>query len=156
MTSPRPEFQLYTVSYKTHTAGYLSVLLDKVQLVRVCSIELPWLDNLNGVSCIPADTYPIVLEHSDRFGTELWEIKDVPGRSECKIHTVNFVQDLAGCVGVGESFKDINADGTFDLVKSRAALKRVHDAMADTRETIIKITSGNAKRMLAPGMNGFA
>lgn len=149
-----PEFHLYTVGYKTHTAGYLSVMRGKVQLARVCSIELPWRDNLNGVSCVPADSYEIVLEWSPAFKMHLWELKGVPGRSETKIHAVNFVKDLRGCIGPGEAFKDLDKDGVYDLVSSKKALSTIHAAMGSTKRSLIHITSGNNQRVLLPGMNG--
>ena len=65
------------------------------------TLELPWRQNERNVSCIPADEYQIVLEHSPRFAMDLWELKGVPGRSEIKIHPANYPFQLHGCIAIG-------------------------------------------------------
>ncbi|WP_320174929.1 DUF5675 family protein [Maridesulfovibrio sp.] len=65
-------------------------------------LEEPWRENEPDVSCIPAGTYPLALEHSPSKGRMLWTIKDVQGRSYVRIHIGNSVDDTAGCVLPGE------------------------------------------------------
>lgn len=68
----------------------------------VCySLELPWKDNEVNVSCIPTGEYPCRLEYSPRYKRDLFEIKEVPGRSEVKFHKGNYLSDIRGCVLVG-------------------------------------------------------
>ncbi len=151
-----PEIFLDTVSTKTVTTGYLTIRRNGVQLLRVVSIELPWKDNANGISCVPAGDYPLVLERSAKFGKDLWELKDVPGRSECKIHVCNYVSQLEGCIGPGEEFRDIDRNGIIDVVKSEAALQRINTTMGKVRRTIIHVRGIDDARILGPGMNGWA
>lgn len=150
-----PEVYLDTLSYTDRTVGYLIVKKHGVQLWRGCSIELPWLDNAKGVSCFAVGDYPLILERSDRFDKELWEIKDTPGRSECKVHNASYVSQLEGCVAPGLSFADINKDGVIDVVNSKIALAEFHAAMGDARKSIIHVTSIMGSRVLGPGMNGY-
>jgi len=39
------------------------------------TIELPWLDNMENISCVPAGIYTVVLRKSPRFGWVYW-LKD--------------------------------------------------------------------------------
>ena len=65
------------------TFGTCCVLDDKNQPLFVAlALERGWQNNQNKISCIPAGTYEVKLEYSDRFKMDLWEIKNVPNRSE--------------------------------------------------------------------------
>jgi hypothetical protein len=65
----------------------------------VCNtIELPWKENLNGVSCIPAGRYALARRYSAHLQWHLW-IKDVPGREYILIHPANdAMKELRGCI----------------------------------------------------------
>lgn len=72
------------------------------------TIERPWLNNKQDVSCIPAGRYKA--ERDMYYGGdgpggkrdyECFEIRNVPGRAEIKIHIANYVKDIIGCIGVG-------------------------------------------------------
>ena len=54
------------------------------------SLERGWRNNQNNISCVPEGVYPLKLEYSPRFRKDLWELYDVPGRSECKFHAANY------------------------------------------------------------------
>lgn len=64
---------------------------------------------LEPVNKIPCGTYPIVWEYSPKFKTNLWELKDVSGRTEIKVHVGNSPQDTEGCIllGYGNSGADL-------------------------------------------------
>ena len=106
--------------------------------VRVWTLERPWLDNEPGTSCVPCGRYRLVLEPSPAFQRELWELKDVPGRSETKFHPANLAKELKGCIapGVGLTIHDTEYAET---VQSRTALDRLHAAMGTARETWLTI-----------------
>ena len=104
------------------------------------SLERGWRDNQTGVSCIPLGTYQVVLEYSDRFKTDLWEIKGVPGRSECKFHAANYWHQLNGCVALGDGLDDINNDGYNDVLNSKKTMKAFHEALNGTYEALLVIT----------------
>ena len=62
------------------------------------TIELPWMNNLAGLSCIPEGKYAVVKRYSPHLQWHLW-IKDVPGREYILIHPANdAIKELRGCI----------------------------------------------------------
>ncbi len=62
------------------------------------TIELPWLDNVQNISCIKEGTYVLNRCYSEKFG---WHfiIKDVPNRKFIAIHPANdALKELRGCI----------------------------------------------------------
>lgn len=77
----------------------------------VCfTLEPPWKDNDEGVSCIPRGVYRAERVMSPRFGVPVWRLVDVPDREAVELHAGNFVAgpkiDSHGCpllgLGLGE------------------------------------------------------
>jgi hypothetical protein len=72
------------------------------------TIELPWLNNLAGRSCIPRGRYECVWRKSPRFGP-CYHVLDVPGRSNILFHHGNYAgnralglkSDSSGCIILG-------------------------------------------------------
>lgn len=52
--------------------------------------------------CIDAGEYLAVYEYSPKFKQHLIELKNVPERTEIKIHAGNFRRDTRGCILVGK------------------------------------------------------
>lgn len=113
------------------------------------TVERPWLQNAPNISCVPAGIYPLVLEYSDKFARPLWELKEVPGRNEAKIHIANRASDLEGCIGPGQAIAQ-DAQGWF-VTQSAETLKAFHAAMGEAREGRIVITDvpGPATKLVA-------
>lgn len=110
------------------TIGYLWVENDEGMQVFSCfTIELPWRNNNVKTSCVPCATYPLVWEFSQHFGRNLWEVKNVPGRDEAKIHPANRVSELLGCIGLGDGI-GMETAGWF-VTNSRPTVERFHAAM---------------------------
>lgn len=65
----------------------------------VChTIELPFWDNLKGLSCIPEGQYFIGLRRSQRFGLHL-HIRNVKDREYILFHRANnALKELRGCI----------------------------------------------------------
>jgi hypothetical protein len=62
------------------------------------TIELPWKDNLPGVSCIPEGRYGLKKRYSPRFKHHLI-LQNVPGRSLVLVHPANdALAELRGCI----------------------------------------------------------
>jgi len=67
--------------------------------------ELPWLDNLQSRSCIPAGEYTCSIVQSPHMG-RVYGVHNVPGRSNVLIHPANFggnvgrgwQTELQGCI----------------------------------------------------------
>ena len=94
-------------------------------------IERGYRDNQRNVSNIPMGIYPLVLEYSPKFNMMLWELKKVPGRSECKVHASNYWGQLNGCIAPGLYLKDLDKDGYQDVAASRTALRNFHRVMSE-------------------------
>jgi len=137
----------------SRTLGWLSVWEGPVRLFRCACLELPWLNNEAQKSCVPAGEYPLILEYSPSFKTDLWELKLVPGRSECKIHAANFPHELRGCIAPGMVHADLDRDGKMDLASSRKARLLFHEAMGKDKQAQLVI-KGDGRDVLKKGMNG--
>lgn len=102
---------------------------DNKPLFSSLSLERGWRENQKNISCVPTGVYDLVLEYSNRFKKELWEIKDVPNRSETKFHSANFWYQLNGCIALGRSLSDLNNDGYNDITSSKSTIKSFHKAL---------------------------
>ena len=103
------------------------------------SIERGDNNNKANISCIPADTYSLVLEYSPRFKKMLWEVKGVKGRSECKFHAANYSRQLNGCISLGSKRIDIDLDGLKDVANSRDTMSEFHDSLKGYKKAILKV-----------------
>lgn len=79
-----------------HTLGVIAV-----NGKLICySLELPWKDNEQNISCIPFGCYRahryVSRDHGSTFRFEC-----VPGRSEIIFHAGNSVKDTEGCILLG-------------------------------------------------------
>lgn len=54
------------------------------------TLELPWLDNASGISCIPEGVYTVKWTKSPRLKKFTYEILGVPKRAGIRIHGGNF------------------------------------------------------------------
>jgi len=120
----------------THTLG--SLYKDGVMLCK--TMELKWLGNRRGISCIPEGEYETTKEPpipaNDPQGRKerpYWHFRlhNVPGRSGILIHKITYVKDLQGCLGVGQEFKDFNKDGVLDMAGSTLALEKLVKELPD-------------------------
>lgn len=97
------------------------------------TLEEPWRQNKQNVSCIPIGRYPLVLEYSPSKRQKLWTIKDVPNRSYVRIHTGNTVDDTEGCPLTGSTPGVLN--GKRAVLGSKTAFKAFMAAL-DGAETV--------------------
>lgn len=97
------------------------------------SIELPWLDNKRGISCIPSGVYKCVPYSSAKY-KNVWQVLDVPNRTAILIHSGNFASkvklplsmhdsDTEGCILVGLE-KDIKVPM---VQRSKLAMEYLHE-----------------------------
>ena len=117
------ELILHRIYFPTGTNGaiYLGSL-------KVCnSIELPWLDNKNRVSCIPEGRYKMEERYNPKFGWHL-HLPDVAGREGILVHPANnALLELKGCIApvtilthIGKGTGSRNAMERIRLVTSTA------------------------------------
>lgn len=64
------------------------------------------IKKIPGETCIPYGRYDVRLTMSKRFTKVLPELLNVAGFSGIRIHAGNTPADTAGCILVGEKFKD--------------------------------------------------
>lgn len=114
------------------TSGICTILNeDRFALFSAVCLERGWQNNERNVSCLPRGKYPLVLEYSNRFNKDLWEIKESEPRTECKFHSASFWQDLNGCISLGARYKYIDTDDYLDLSYSKFMMDRFHSVLKD-------------------------
>jgi len=102
------------------------------------SIELPWLENRNRISCIPPGKYKLRIRKAEESGKLSYDhvhVQDVPGRTWILMHGMNwagseadgFECDALGCIGPGMS--RANNGRQPGVNSSRKALKIVMEAI---------------------------
>lgn len=96
----------------------------------VCkTLELPDKGNQQKISCIPVGEYDVIWSFSPSMKKFTYEIINVPGRAGIRIHSANFTKQLLGCIALGDIQKDINGDGTTDILHSGATLEKFEELM---------------------------
>jgi hypothetical protein len=84
------------------------------------TIELPWVNNLPRLSCIPEGRYELKKRYSPKFKDHLL-VKGVPGRSLVLLHPANdALKELKGCIAPVSSL-----DGAGKGSDSRKAFKKL-------------------------------
>jgi hypothetical protein len=118
------------------TLGTYIVFDDDKELFRCKSIELPWLNNQQGVSCIPGEKIYNVVKMSTPKHPNSFLIKDVPGRTAIMIHIGNFATgatvNTEGCQLPGMNFVDIDGNGTLDVAQSTLAMESLNHFLPDS------------------------
>jgi hypothetical protein len=114
--------------------GECFITENGVDLFKAKTLERADDDNKPNISCIPSGTYKCVLEYSAKFKRELWEIKGVENRSECKFHSANYWHDLNGCIALGTSYADIDKDSFRDVLNSSKTMKKFHSILEPLKE----------------------
>lgn len=104
------------------------------------TLELPWRDNAEDVSCIPPGTYKARITYSNKFKRALPELLDVPGRSKVRIHAGNTTRDTQGCVLVGEE----RVDSAPMITKSQVTLTELFDALHPAKAFWVNIREREA------------
>lgn len=120
--------------------GLVYDVIDGVEVPKFSfvTLELPWKDNTQSVSCIPDGTYHIKKRVSEKHGQH-FHILDVPGREFILIHSANFSRQLKGCIAPGASHFDINKDGLKDVTSSKTTLTHLLELLPEESE--LEITS---------------
>ena len=120
-------------STKTETTGVL--LLDDNPLL--VTLEPPWLDNKQTLSCIPDGGYSCTPWYSKRFGSVI-KVMDVPGRFDILFHAGNYAKDTHGCILVGKHFR-ISDRGLTEIGNSKIALAEMKFILGSLDKFTLKI-----------------
>lgn len=68
------------------------------------TLELPWKDNSNFISCILPGSYNGILRYDKPDGWRI-QLENVPNRTAVQIHIGNYTKDTEGCILVGTGAK---------------------------------------------------
>ena len=100
------------------------------------TLELPDKKNKSNVSCIPEGRYTVKMVTSPTHG-RVYQVMNVPNRSNILIHSANIPSQLLGCIAVGKSVAVFNPGSikglkvpTKGISRSREALKQLEDEMS--------------------------
>lgn len=103
------------------------------------TLEDRWFDNEKQISCIPAGKYKIKIHNSPKFG-RVFQVCDVPDRSQILIHAGNTKEDTHGCILLGLMYGTIGTETA--ILSSRAALANFMTAMNGISEAELEIHDG--------------
>lgn len=109
---------------------------------RCRTLELPWRDNQNNVSCVVPGTYEGFKRLSPSNGNVI-ELRDVPGRTFIQLHSGSYLRNTRGCLLVGDSIRwdpDALAQGRYEpmIINSRVTMGRLLDLAP--QEVMVQIT----------------
>lgn len=102
----------------------------------LCTLEKGWTNNQKQTSCIPPGFY-LVSPFSGIHFKNVFEIVDVPGRQGILIHQGNYNTQTRGCILIGLTYTDINADGLLDVGYSTVSMRLLNTILQN--ETDIQI-----------------
>lgn len=104
------------------------------------TLEEIWANNARGQSCIPVGTYQLrrgsFPKHKDTF-----EVMDVPGRTAILIHTGNTVEDIEGCILLGDELGIMGQHWAIRPGTSAPAFHRFMDIMAGIDTATLEIVN---------------
>lgn len=98
-----------------------------VGLLRLFTVERPWVGNQNNVSCIPVGVYIVKWTKSPRLKRYTYEVRNVPKRSGIRIHSANFPKQVLGCLSLGMSRGSM--DGQVGVFSSVTAVRKFEQYM---------------------------
>lgn len=115
--------------YDDFTSGILTSD-NRILKTLIYTLELPYINNQNNISCIPTGRYKIVKHISPKFKL-CFLIKNVKDRENILIHAGNYTKDTQGCILVG--FK--KQDNT--ILESRKALNYLLETLPNEMDLLI-------------------
>ena len=115
-----------TVGVINHKSGF-----------RCMTLELPWLNNTKGKSCIPSGTYECFKRVSNKNG-HVFELKNVTSRTYIQCHAANHTRQLEGCIAVGSSLTDFDNDNIIDVSNSKKTHDKLMSLLPDTFLMVIE------------------
>ena len=136
-----------TILRKYHSQGTTGKLISDKVIFR--TLERPNLSNQqdnpntkqNDSSCIPEGIYKVVPDKTGRF--QYFKVLDVLNRSNIEIHPANSIEDLLGCIGIGEDIQENKYGFRFWLTNSRISCQKLLKDYPDG--FTLKITSEDSE-----------
>lgn len=119
------------------TTGVLRVGDPEIQFECV-TLELTYKDNKPMVSAIPPGTYHCMLAFQSDLNEYHYELQNVTGRTGIFIHEGNYYTNSNGCIILGATLADINADGQLDTTNSKVTVAQF-EALMDKKPFMLEI-----------------
>ena len=127
--------------YETQTEGELELYNEDTHEIefKCKTLELPWIENLTNISCIPEGFYDVVPRTSAKYKKH-FHVTDVEGRSFILIHHGNYAgsdnpntgrSDIRGCILVGKSHIDLDGDGIKEVTNSKWTMEALLEVAPD-------------------------
>lgn len=114
------------------------------------TLELPWHNNADDVSCIPIGEYPAAVRKSNHNNRKLgylvvW-LSDVPDRDDIQIHIANRPLEIRGCIAVG-----LRVDKEQPAVLSSTdAMRALLDVVGVGRDLVVVVRDADYLRLSGP------
>lgn len=129
--------------FKSDKVTFGKLLLDWIPEHKdIYTIELPWLNNKNNISCIPQGLYNCSRYKHPEKGW-VWRVLNVPGREKILIHSGNFASDVKllssahstdteGCILPGLGIEE----KVPMVIKSKLAMAYLYKCIGDDNFTL--------------------
>ncbi len=128
-------FDIWINRVYAHTQSMVGALYANNE--RVCyTLELPWRDNQNNISCIPVGNYVGSIRTDGNKGWRI-ELAAVPNRTHVQLHVGNYPSDVLGCilVGLGWSTNSVTSSDA-----ARVKLKQAYESAGSPSDIRVTIT----------------
>jgi|11BtaG_2_1085332.scaffolds.fasta_scaffold13613_4 hypothetical protein len=129
--------------------GAMSFLGHETPLLY--TIEKPWLNNQQMISCIPSGSYVMEPKHKENFGSypDVWQILDVPNRYGIYFHVANRAEQLKGCIATGllagsSGYEDPNIGKGNAVLDSKSAMNFIKETIGYKRCKLLIIGDQHA------------
>ena len=106
-------------------------------IYKAFTVEEVWRNNQKSKSCIPEGTYKCKRGQFPRHGNT-FEVMNVPNRSAILFHVANTIDDIEGCIGLGDKLGALG--GMWAVQSSSGAMRRFFEHTKDTDEFTLVIT----------------
>ena len=107
----------------------------------IVTLELPWRENEQRVSSIPAGVYVCNRVQSPRFGNT-FEVTGVPNRSKILFHGGNSTEDTLGCILTGTTFDPVGGmNGKNGVTGSKMAWDELMDMQRGVDRFILTLSN---------------
>lgn len=138
---------VYLLRTRTSDQGTEGTLLTDGFICK--TLELPWRENRQSISCIPSGEYNVVIRKSPKYGSTYWVTK-VPNRSYILIHGGNWAGDtkkgfkthVNGCILLGKSHGFLSDQRA--ILNSRVTVRKFRNTMVD-KPFLLKVLGGDGE-----------
>jgi hypothetical protein len=117
----------------------LGSLFNDKGLELAKSIEPPFMDNKQEISCIPFGVYKCKKDNTGKY--RFWKVLNVEGRDAIEMHVANFASELRGCIAFGQSWSFMSNPKTnkleLSVTSSGKTFEKLKEILPDEFELTI-------------------